>query len=504
MERKYLNKIIGKQYLDWKEGDIVLFNAGTGTGKTSFIKTELNMYCNSSSDKILFLSNRNKLKEQTITEVDNFVNDVKGFIDIDLSNITIRNYQELEAICRTDEYDLSRYKYVVMDEAHYFFTDSAFNNKTDLFFKQVMEDKSVIKIFMTATPIILKKYFTDKAINIDYEYELKTDYSYLDNVICYSNKDTVLSIIKDIPQDEQIIYFGSAKRALDIAQTFGGAFVCSQHNKDYYKKYVAGTKNEDELDLIIAEQRFKSHLLCTTIALDNGINLKENSNLKHVIIEVSDRDVFIQCLGRKRVANGEKVNLYFYDYSNNMEIGGYKSRLLKPLAEAETLKSKGEIEYVIAYNKQSKSGMVDFVVGKDGHTHAQLNECMYRKYLSDMDMYNKILNKEEKYKDIIASILGVEVIEKEGTEVKTATELYLDGLVGKPLYKDEQVELAEKLNIRKDGKLLKSIKSINAYFEEENLLYLIKSERKSYRDTDGKVKKHPTAWYIYSLNTNVD
>ena len=60
MERLFLKDIIGKQYLDWKAGDIVLFNAGTGAGKTSFIKTELNIYCNSSRNKILFLSNRNK------------------------------------------------------------------------------------------------------------------------------------------------------------------------------------------------------------------------------------------------------------------------------------------------------------------------------------------------------------------------------------------------------------------------------------------------------------
>ena len=73
------------------------------------------------------------------------------------------------------------------------------------------------------------------------------------------------------------------------------------------------------------------------------------------------------------------------------------------------------------------------------------------------------------------------IIEEEKKQDKL--EEYLEELIDKRLYKEEQKELAEKVNIRKDGKLLKSINSINAYFEEAKLNYYIlpkKSNSKRY------------------------
>ena len=78
---------------------------------------------------------------------------------------------------------------------------------------------------------------------------------------------------------------------------------------------------------------------------------------------------------------------------------------------------------------------------------------------------------------MVSVALGVEIIDKEMTEIKTSTEIYLDGLIGKSLYKEDQKELAEKLNIRRNGKLLKSISTLNSYFEEENFNYYILAKR---------------------------
>ena len=72
-------------------------------------------------------------------------------------------------------------------------------------------------------------------------------------------------------------------------------------------------------------------------------------------------------------------------------------------------------------------------------------------------------------------VFNYRIIEEEKKE--SELEEYLEGLIEKPLYKDEQKELAEKVNIRKDGKLLKSINSINAYFEEVKLNYYILAKR---------------------------
>lgn len=469
IKKKYIQEIIGDDYRSWKKGETILIKAGTGAGKSSFVKNILNMFCYCRNEKILFLSNRTNLKKQN-------ENDIDKLIDIGYNSIIIKNYQEVEENSECGKYDLSKYDVIVMDEAHYFFTDSAFNNRTDVFFRQILNNDNVIKIFMTATPTILQFYFKQNNLKFDYEYELDTDYSYLENVIAYNNKDSALSIINEIPQDEQIIYFGSVKRALEISQTFGGAFICSRYNKDYYNKYVVGTENEEELNRIITSQKFNNHILCTTIALDNGINLSSKSNIKHIIIEVSDLDTFIQCLGRRRVIDGEKINLYFYDFSNNQEIAGYRTKLLQPLAEADFLIEKGELEYVKAYNKQHKTGIVDFTIGEDGYTHPQLNECMYYKYYVDKIIYDSILDKNTStsYKSMVSVALGVEIIDKEMTEIKSSTEIYLDGLIGKPLYKEDQKELIERLNIRDDRhRLQKKISTLNGYLIDNYNMMLI-------------------------------
>ena len=50
---------------------------------------------------------------------------------------------------------------------------------------------------------------------------------------------------------------------------------------------------------------------------------------------------------------------------------------------------------------------------------------------------------------------------------------YLKNLVGKTLHKEEQKELAEKLNIRRNGKLLKSVSVLNGYLMDNYNMILI-------------------------------
>ncbi|MBN1069452.1 hypothetical protein DVW02_15930 [Clostridium botulinum] len=500
MEKKYLNEIIKEDYKNWKIGDLIFIKAGTGCGKSYFVKNELNKWCAENGQYILFLTNRCTLKDQVENDIGDF------------SNITVKNYQEIEELIINDRLNITNFKYVVMDEAHYFFTDSAFNRRTDLFFNKMLENTGICKILMTATPRLLSWYFNNKEININYTYELKPNYTYLNKVTMFKNYETISGIIEEIPKDEQIILFSSAKRALEIAQKYKGAFICSKYNKDkLYDKYVKGTKNEKELELIIKQGRFNNHLLCTTTALDNGVNINEGVPVKHIIIDVFDRDEFVQCLGRKRVNENEKVNLYFYGWTDNTRINGFKTKISNSLERAEYLNEYGDIKYT-KMNFKSKftdARIIDDII-ENGQIRKVVNECMYQKYKCDMLMYNAILNKEGTdkyitYKTIIALALQMNHKDIECTEIeeiKLSLEETLDSLVGKKLYKEERKELIEFFNIRKDGKLLKGIGNLNAYLEESNIDFVIK------KDTDWNRKledenKNPTYgksyWMIYKL-----
>lgn len=68
--RKYVQDIIGQAYKEWKKGDNILINCGTGQGKTYFVKNILKDYCKQNNLKILYLCNRTNLKKQVKNDIE--------------------------------------------------------------------------------------------------------------------------------------------------------------------------------------------------------------------------------------------------------------------------------------------------------------------------------------------------------------------------------------------------------------------------------------------------
>lgn len=493
--RKFINEIIGQEYQQWLKGDLILITSGTGTGKSTFIQNILNDFCIKTKSNILYLTNRDILKEQIKTNLTK------------INTITVLNYQKIEAYI-LNNIRLDNYDYIVMDEAHYFFTDSSFNMKTNLFFNKMINDNSICKIMMTATPKILLFHMKQHNIKINYTYKLKTDYNYLNEIIAFNDYESMDSIIKDIPQDEQIILFTTAKKALEVSKKYKGAFLCSKHNEQYYNKYVKNTDNEIELQNIIENGYFNNHLLCTTTALDNGINIKENTPIKHIIIDILDKDIFIQCLGRKRVAEGEKINLYFYSYNDNKRINGFKRKIMNALDRADYLTKYGQVQYIQHKFKNEKFTdtriIDDILIDNDGHIQKVINECIYTKYYTDMLMYNTLLSKQITFKHIISIALDIEqeeIKEMKTSEIIKPLEEVLEGLTGQKLYKEQQKELINFIGLKDArGRIQKSIGQFNAYFTENKLNYMITvPKRKSYKNEEGKVQKEKTYWIIIKI-----
>jgi hypothetical protein len=466
-----ISDVIGQEYKKWKIGDLILITGGTGTGKSFFVQNTLDAYCLNYGKNILYLSNRDILKEQ-----------VRNGLDI-LTSITVENYQKAEEMLLRNEW-FCDCDYVICDEAQYFFTDASFNNKTNLVFRKILRDDKIIKVLMTATPIILENYFKHNGIDVKYKYELPTDYSYISKIITFNTYESMHSIIEGIPQDEQIMLFSSAKRAYDVAKKYNGAFICSQQNKDGYYKYV----DKDELSNIIENGEFKNRLLCCTTALDNGVNIKEYSKAKHIIIDILDRDTFLQVLGRKRIGEGETISLYFYNYKDKQRINGFKRKIVNSLEMADFLIKHGEKEFVMKNFKSVRyadTRVIDEIV-IDGKIHKIVNECMYAKYKADIILYDYILKSKSPntYKNMIALQLRVEatdILEIEEAKAKSDLEDYLESIVGEKLYKPEQNELAKIADIKHNRKLMKSAESLNAGFKEIGLRYKIISNKDNRR-----------------------
>ena len=72
---------------------------------------------------------------------------------------------------------------------------------------------------------------------------------------------------------------------------------------------------------IVENEKFSETVLISTSVLDNGINIKDTT-VKHVVIDMLDRTEFIQMLGRIRVGDDQKINLYIRKYEEK-DIGKF-------------------------------------------------------------------------------------------------------------------------------------------------------------------------------------
>ena len=66
-KKKYFSDLIGESYKNWVNTKII-FDGGTGSGKTYFIINILGVYAKKNKKKMLYLCNRAELKEQIIAD----------------------------------------------------------------------------------------------------------------------------------------------------------------------------------------------------------------------------------------------------------------------------------------------------------------------------------------------------------------------------------------------------------------------------------------------------
>ncbi len=136
---KFISDLVGEQYKDWLN-EFIIFDAGTGTGKTRFILKVLSPFAKSFGKRILFLCNRTKLRE-----------DVERQVTLhNMEHVRVMSYQRLEAAIKSHE-EPTGYDYIVFDEIHYLTSDAEFNEYTDLTYAYLMKQEGNVCILMSAT-----------------------------------------------------------------------------------------------------------------------------------------------------------------------------------------------------------------------------------------------------------------------------------------------------------------------------------------------------------------
>lgn len=450
----YVSDIIKDEYKLWDKSDNIIIDCMTGEGKTYFVINVYARYLATQNKNMLILSNRNKLKE-----------DLKETTK-DIKNITVMNYQALQKLILKGG-DVQDYDCIVCDEAHYFISDS-WNKSTDVSWKYVIK-RDCIKIFMSATGWDVFG-MVEKSKSKLYKYKTKRDYSYVEKVIFYKENDYVINTLKSLPSQDKAIYFSnSKKRGYETYLLFKNeegkaSYLCSMGDKEYKDKI---TKDA------IVDEKFESQILIATSCIDNGINLKDR-NIKHIFIDIVDVPILVQCLGRKRILDeNDKVTFHIKAHSKKQI-----NRFIN--------KDKGKIKIAEAYLKKDDVLLTKLVADRD----SLLKDCFSGNYITGKLEFNPmryigLLNyismlevcARDGFDNVILSYLdGIDDSKIEYSESDTRLnrlEIYLDELVGVPLYKKEQAELADVVNVKKNGRLLKSMSAILAGIEDEKLPYTI-------------------------------
>jgi hypothetical protein len=369
LKTNYVSTGIGEDYKKWIPENPVFISAQTGYGKNYFIENIIIKNTIETTKKILIISNRlctnrqEKIRICKLTSCEDYLEDYtpKGLDKVErFKNVRLVTYQKLEAYLndplKLNEF--SQYDIVIQDEVHYYILDSPFNNKTYKTLKKSIEVfKNSIRIYMTSTPseVFSSILSEEKKLNYNYNYIISSilnqpidPYLFRRKFLYYNFKRNYDYIL---PR-----YFASKEELLDLINNDSSPykwliFINSRATAQKFKEKIntnstvfisSESKNSKDLDgktynEIINLEKFSCKILLTTSVLDNGINLKDKL-LKNIVIFSYDKTEFIQILGRKRILDNEKVNLFLYSGKVN-ELNTKLSIIKKQLKIIEEFKN---------------------------------------------------------------------------------------------------------------------------------------------------------------------
>lgn len=527
---KWVTEVIGDEYKKWRKGDIVKILAQTGTGKTYFIKSVLIPHMES-WEHMLIVANRINLKRQLKKDLITYYQEdmPKSLKELDdlktIGNVTILSYQSIAELKKADKYglanlDLSLYDYIICDECHFFFSDGAFNNKCYLAWQELIKarHRNAIKVFISATMDEVERTIDVSVDKIHetgfgtykncklFKYDTGIDYSYLNTMYFEKITDIALTIKNDTSSDKWLVFVTKKSDAEYINKTLEGKKTVNIITKD-----TDITENED-LQTIITDSKYKCDVLVCTKAMDNGINISDDS-VKNVVIMAWDKISFIQELGRVRIniEDAPEINLYI----PTMSWSAFNTLITKQYEHKENLidfyrKKRTEFnsKYDYDYDKLPKD---IFILDKDegwkinitGEIRLirdkQFAEEICRQFNSKRNQENKIFAyvkeqlkwiQQESTFDFFNLIC--EVVDDE--EIETL-QIWLDNHVGEKLFHEDQQEISnliikELITVGNDvdyrSKILKPVTLENMLRVQLKLPYAVSKSKVEDKIIDGK------------------
>ena len=501
MIKKRITDLITIDMVRAWNNNIYTITAGTGAGKSYFIKNIVYLVAEEKFERILFLVHRINCKNQ-------FLDEIKK--DKKTDTITIKTYQYLEQINDIDNY-LKQFDYIVSDEFHYWISDATFNPKTEISFNAILNANHAKRIFMSATSNNISRFINGYKKIKTIDYKLDIEYNFND-ISFFHNDKTIEKLIQTFIKNKQkaIFFIQSAEKAYNLYNKYKEhcIFNCSKNNNEYYQ-YVNGTKIETILNNegFKQENGIKETILITTTCLDAGVNIID-TDLHYIVCDVKDYDTLIQCIGRKRIKNNEDyLNVYVKNISNQ-QLGGLITKTRKKVEQARYFKNHTIKEYLQEYKRQSDINNIIYNdILEDNNCILKVNELMYIKNTLDIFQFEVMLNKGKYgYCEFLKELLNLKSYkfidtkdnDSNDEELKDFLNYYVENEIVM-LTKEDRKELIEKINVKSNGKLLKSIDSLNSALKERKINFMIVILGRITKTIDGKRYNYKTPWKVIKL-----
>lgn len=484
-----VTECIQQDYLEWQRGDIITISAGTGKGKSHFIKNELYDHAKSIGKRILFFLHRTNTLEQFEAEIA-----TEGKDDV----IELITYQSFEkAIIRQNQVDLWMYEYIICDEYHYFGNDSSFNKFTDLSLNEIIEgtDERVV-VLMSATNEFIKEYLQTRKSIIPKEYVLPANYDYVKTLEFYDDDQLIIEGLKKRVEngEKALIFIESANDCYELYKQFEehSMFICGRSHSNY--KYV----DEEKREQLLENQRFDDLFLFTTQTLDAGVNIVDD-DLHFIIVDIADPDVLVQCVGRKRIRDAEAdyVHLVVKNRSNG-RLGYDKGNITTRMKHANFLEEHSKAEYDQEfYREPDPYQLVYYEPLANGLYKIGVNQLLFESYQYKYKRLVAIQEKAGGYRQFIVELFGKEGGVSMDAYLEPQTRLALEGGFTERLIfysNEEKRTFAEKLNLKVNGRIITSFRKINELLTTKEASYRIFSHEAK---KDGK--RYKTAWKIIRM-----
>lgn len=329
---------------DLLDPDPILIQAPTGFGKTWWIINVVLPVVVQLGGLMLIASNRTAASIQQKIEVAKKVEgkDTKWtkppyslFIKDweDFGPVKVMTLQRLNEFLKTEEGRAyaKKVSVVVLDECHYFTSDSPFNRNTAKLLDVFPElFKNAKRIYLSATPEDVIPPLAEKELQVPEGMTLERMESVIGGTERRHYRPPKVrqypcikwyKFISDKYAGVPVRYFKENRELTAKIMSTGSEgwliFVQSKQEGQELERAIgpdacfisADSKDSQEWQTLVSEERLPCRVLIATSVLDCGVNINDE-NLKHVAIPYLDRAMFMQSLGRKRFKGKPKFTLY--------------------------------------------------------------------------------------------------------------------------------------------------------------------------------------------------